>query len=166
MFPPPLSCLFLLFGRPLFLPFGKLPLPLLALEKRLYLREQDTGQSLHLMVGYPGAVVVGFLFPRHLAAPCSKPFLVKQVALKHCPVVEQEAAPCVLWYLLGGAGIVQDDLRENAGRRSSPLIQCLLSNGHFPAAKNGERFRRHCVSQRGTIPRRGESRLHPLSGAG
>ena len=165
MFPPPLSCLFLLFGRPLFLPFGKLPLPLLALEKRLYLREQDTGQSLHLMVGYPGAIVVGFLLAWHGITPL-EPFLVKQIALEYCAISREEAAPCVLGYLIGGAGIVQDDLRENAGRRSSPLIQCLLSNGHFPAAKNGERFRRHCVSQRGTIPRRGESRLHPLSGAG
>ena len=43
------------------LPLGIFPLPLLALEKGLYFREQDTGQSLHLMVGYPGAVVVGVL---------------------------------------------------------------------------------------------------------
>ena len=50
--------LFLLLSFPLFLPLGKLPLPLLALEERLNLREQDTGQSLHLMVGYPGTVVI------------------------------------------------------------------------------------------------------------
>ena len=77
---PPLSCLFLLFGRPLFLPFGKLPLPLLALEKRLYLREQDTGQSLHLMVGYPGAVVVGLLLAWHGIIPL-EPFLLTEEKL-------------------------------------------------------------------------------------
>lgn len=48
---PLLSCLFPLFGLPLHFPLGKLTLPLLALEKGLYLREQDTGQNLYLMVG-------------------------------------------------------------------------------------------------------------------
>ena len=50
-------CLFLLFNLPLFLPLGKLPLPFLTLEKRLYLREQDTGQGLHFIEGDSGAVV-------------------------------------------------------------------------------------------------------------
>ena len=36
-------------------PLGKLPLSFLTLKKRLYLREQDTGQGLHLVAGYPGA---------------------------------------------------------------------------------------------------------------
>lgn len=81
-------CLFLLFGLLLCFPFGKLPLPVLALEKLLNLREQDTGQGLYFMEGDSGAVVVGFLFSRHRAAPCSKPFLVEQVALKHCPVMK------------------------------------------------------------------------------
>lgn len=40
---PPLSCLFLLFRLLLCFPLGKFPLSVLALEKRLYLREQDTG---------------------------------------------------------------------------------------------------------------------------
>lgn len=31
-------------------------------------------------------------FPPPSCRPCSKPFPVKQVALKHCPVMEQEAA--------------------------------------------------------------------------
>lgn len=44
--------LFLLFGLLLRFPVGKLPLSFLALEKCLYLREQDTGQGLHLMGGY------------------------------------------------------------------------------------------------------------------
>ena len=54
-------CIGLLFHFPL----GKLPLPFLTREKGLYFWEQDTGQGLHLMVGYAGAVVVDFLFPRH-----------------------------------------------------------------------------------------------------
>ena len=91
---PPFLCPFPLLGLLLCFPLGKLPLSFLALEKRLYLREQDTGQSLHLMVGYPGAVVVGFLLAWRGITPL-EPFLVKQVALKRCPVVEQEAAPCV-----------------------------------------------------------------------
>lgn len=62
---PPLSCLVLLFSLLLRFPLGIFPLPFLALEERQYLREQDTGQSLHLMVGYPGAVVVDFLLPCH-----------------------------------------------------------------------------------------------------
>ena len=92
-------------------PLGKLPLPFLALEKGLNLREQDTSQGFHFMEGDSGAVVVWFLFSRHRAAPCLKPFLVEQVALKHCSIVEQEAAPCVLGYLVGGGCAVQDDLR-------------------------------------------------------
>ena len=42
---PLLLCLFLLFGLLFRFPLGVFPLPLLALEKRLYLREQDTGQE-------------------------------------------------------------------------------------------------------------------------
>ena len=59
MFPP---CTLALFYFVLFLlcfPFCKLLLSLLALERFLYLREQDTGQGLHFMERYPGAVVVG-----------------------------------------------------------------------------------------------------------
>ena len=51
--PPP--CALVLFYLVLFLlrfPLGKFPLSFLALEKGLYLREQDTGQGLHFMVGY------------------------------------------------------------------------------------------------------------------
>ena len=58
MFPP---CALVLLYFVLFLlcfPLGKLPLSFLALEKGLYLREQDTGQGLHFMVGYPCAVSV------------------------------------------------------------------------------------------------------------
>ena len=62
---PPLLCLFLLFGLLLRFPLGVFPLPLLTLEKRLYLREQDTGQGFYLMGGYSRTVVVDFLFPCH-----------------------------------------------------------------------------------------------------
>jgi len=42
---PPLSCLFRLILFLLCFPLRKLPLPFLALEKRLYLREQKTGRD-------------------------------------------------------------------------------------------------------------------------
>ena len=77
---PPLLCLVLLFGLVPCFPLGVFPLPLLTLKKRLYLREQDAGQSLHLMVGYPGAVVVRLLLAWHGITPL-EPFLVKQIAL-------------------------------------------------------------------------------------
>ena len=109
MFPP---CALVSFQLVLFLlcfPLRKLPLSLLALEKRLYLREQDTGQGFHLMIGYPGAVIIGFLFAWHGITP-SKLLLVEQIALEHSSVPGDEAAPCVLGNLIGGAGIVQNDL--------------------------------------------------------
>lgn len=43
---PPLLCLFLLFSLLLCFPLRKLPPPFPAPEKRLYLRDQDTGQYL------------------------------------------------------------------------------------------------------------------------
>ena len=67
---PPLSCLFLLFGLPFCFPLGVFPLPLLALEKRLYLREQDSGEGLYLVIGNPRAVVIGLLSAR-VALFCS-----------------------------------------------------------------------------------------------
>ena len=68
---PPLLWLILLFGLLLCFPLGKLPLSFLTLKKGLYLREQDTGQSVHLMDGYSRAVVVDFSFPRHRSRPQS-----------------------------------------------------------------------------------------------
>lgn len=67
---PPLSCLFLLFGLPFCFPLGVFPLPVLVLKERLYLQEQDAGKGLHLVIGYPGAVVIGLLSAR-VALPCS-----------------------------------------------------------------------------------------------
>ena len=66
---PPLLYLVLLFGLLLCFPLGVFSLSVLALKERLYLREQDTGQGLYLMVGYPGAVVVGLLSARHGITP-------------------------------------------------------------------------------------------------
>ena len=70
MFPP---CALVLLYFVLFLlcfPLGKLPLSFLALEKGLYLREQDTGKGLYLVIGNPCAVVIGLLSAR-VALPCS-----------------------------------------------------------------------------------------------
>ena len=47
---PPLLCLVLLFGLVPCFPLGVFPLPLLTLKKRLYLREQDTGKGLYLVI--------------------------------------------------------------------------------------------------------------------
>ena len=99
---PPLSCLFLLFGLPFCFPLGVFPLPLLALEKRLYLREQDAGEGLYLVIGNPRAVVIGLLSARHGIPPLKLP-LVEQIALKHRAISFDEAAPCILGYLFGGA---------------------------------------------------------------
>ena len=52
-------------------PLCKLPLSVHALEKGLYLREQNTGQGVHFMDRYPGAVVVDLLFPCHRNRPQS-----------------------------------------------------------------------------------------------
>ena len=104
--PPP--CALVLFYLVLFLlrfPLGKFPLSFLALEKGLYLREQDTGKGLYLVIGNPCAVVIGLLSARHGITPLKLP-LVEQIALKHYAVPSDEAAPCVLWYLLGSAGVV------------------------------------------------------------
>ena len=57
MFPPVVLSLFCLVLFLLCFPLGKLPLSFLTLEKRLYLREQDTGQGLHFIEGDSGAVV-------------------------------------------------------------------------------------------------------------
>ena len=40
--------------------------------------------------------------------------LVEQIALEHGAVPGDEATPRILGYLLGGAGVVQDDLRKHA----------------------------------------------------
>ena len=67
---PPLLYLILLFGLLLCFPLGVFPLPVLALKERLYLREQDTGKGLYLVIGNPCAVVIGLLSAR-AALPCS-----------------------------------------------------------------------------------------------
>ena len=67
---PPLLYLVLLFGLLLCFLLGVFPLPVLALKERLYLREQDTGKGLYLVIGNPCAVVIGLLSAR-VALPCS-----------------------------------------------------------------------------------------------
>ena len=67
---PPLLYLILLFGLLLRFPLGVFPLPVLVLKERLYLREQDTGKGLYLVIGNPCAVVIGLLSAR-VALSCS-----------------------------------------------------------------------------------------------
>ena len=67
---PPLLYLVLLFGLLLCFPLGIFPLPVLALKERLYLREQDAGKGLYLVIGNPRTVVIGLLSAR-VALPCS-----------------------------------------------------------------------------------------------
>lgn len=62
MFPPRALVLFRFVLSLLRFLLCKIPLYFLALEKGLYLREQDTGQGVHFMDRYPGAVVVDFPF--------------------------------------------------------------------------------------------------------
>ena len=69
MFPPVALTLFCLILFLLCFPLSKLPLSVLALEKGLNFGEQDTGQGVHFMDRYPGAVVVDLLFPCHRSRP-------------------------------------------------------------------------------------------------
>ena len=110
---PPLLYLVLLFGLLLCFPRGVFPLPVLALKERLYLREQDAGKGLYLVIGNPRAVVIGLLSSRHAIPPLKLP-LVEQIALKHRAISCDEAAPCILGYLFGGAGVVENNLRKHA----------------------------------------------------
>ena len=66
---PPLLYLILLFGLSLCFPLSIFPLPVLALKERLYLREQDAGKGLCLVIGNPRAVVIGLLSARHSIPP-------------------------------------------------------------------------------------------------
>ena len=108
----------LLFSLLLCFPLGVFPLPVLALKERLNFREQDTGKSLYFVIGNPRTVVIGLLSARHGITPLKSP-LVEQIALKHYAVPSDEAAPCVLGYLFGGAGAVEDDLRKHAVRSAA-----------------------------------------------
>ena len=107
-------------------PRGIFPLPVLALKERLYLREQDTGKGLYLVIGNPRAVVFGLLSARHGITPLKLP-LVEQVALKHRSVSGNETASRILWNLFGGAGVVENDLRKHAVRPAAyPEIHVVL----------------------------------------
>ena len=115
---PPLLYLVLLFGLLLCFPLGIFPLPVLALKERLYLREQDAGKGLYLVIGNPCAVVIGLLSARHGIPPLKLP-LVEQIALKHRAIPSDETAPRVLGYLFGGAGVVENNLRKHAVRSAA-----------------------------------------------
>ena len=115
---PPLLYLILLFGLLLCFPLGVFPLPVLALKERLNFWEQDTGEGLYLVIGNPRAVVIGLLSARHGIPPLKLP-LVEQIALKHRAISCDEAAPCILGYLFGGAGVVEDDLRKHTVRSAA-----------------------------------------------
>lgn len=68
-----------------------------------------------------------FFFLAIGAAPVLKLPLVEQVALKHRPIPGDEAPPRVLGYLLGGTGVVQDDLRQHIVRPAAhPEVQVVL----------------------------------------
>ena len=57
----------------------------------------------------------------------SQLLFVQQVSLEHSTIPGDEAAPCVLGYLIGGAGIVQNDLREDIiCPAAHPEIQVVL----------------------------------------
>ena len=98
----PLLYLVLLFGLLLCFPLSIFPLPVFALKERLNFREQDAGKGLYLVIGNPRAVVIGLLSSRHAIPPLKLP-LVEQIALKHRAISCDEAAPCILGYLFGGA---------------------------------------------------------------
>ena len=83
---PPLLYLVLLLGLLLCFPLGIFPLPVLALEKGLYLREQDTGKGLYLVIGNPCAVVIGLLSAR-VALPCSA------TRISCCPSGQETSSP-------------------------------------------------------------------------
>ena len=109
----PLLYLVLLFGLLLCFPLSIFPLPVFALKERLNFREQDAGKGLYLVIGNPRAVVIGLLSSRHAIPPLKLP-LVEQIALKHRAISCDEAAPCILGYLFGGAGVVENNLRKHA----------------------------------------------------
>ena len=108
MFPPLLS-LVSLFDLLLCFPLSIFLLPVLALKERLYLREQDTGKGLYLVIGNPCTVVIGLLSARHGITP-SNLFLVEQVALKHRAISGDETALCILGNLFSGAGVIEDSV--------------------------------------------------------
>ena len=83
---PPLLYLILLFGLLLCFPLGIFPLSVLVLKERLYLREQDTGKGLYLVIGNPCAVVIGLLSAR-VALPCSA------TRISCCPSGQETSSP-------------------------------------------------------------------------
>ena len=123
----PLLYLVLLFGLLLCFPLSIFPLPVFALKERLNFREQDADKGLYLVIGNPRAVVIGLLSSRHAIPPLKLP-LVEQIALKHRAISCDEAAPCILGYLFGGAGVIEDNLRQHITRpAANPEIHVIFN---------------------------------------
>mgnify|MGYP007107914785 CR=1 FL=1 len=110
---PPLLCPFLLFG-------------LLLSTRRILISRPHSQRTLVS----PGAGRGPGLLPRDRESPCRSHWasfcaawypplklpLVEQIALKHRAISCDEAAPCILGYLFGGAGVVENNLRKHAVR--------------------------------------------------
>ena len=109
MFP---TCVLVPFHLVLFLscfPLGKLPLSFLALEKCLYLREQDTGQGFRFMEGNSRALVKACVnrpascpLPPEAGCPGGAPFIAIYVGVVSeilCIQLSVGGGPS---YLLGG----------------------------------------------------------------
>ena len=106
---PPLLCLVLLFGLVPCFPLGVFPLPLLTHNKRLYLREQDTGQGFRFMEGNSRALVKACVnrpascpLPPEAGCPGGAPFIAIYVGVVSeilCIQLSVGGGPS---YLLGG----------------------------------------------------------------
>ena len=109
MFPPYVLCLFCCVGVPPSLPLCKFPLPLLTLKKRLYLREQDTGQGFRFMEGNSRALVKACVnrpascpLPPEAGCPGGAPFIAIHAGVVSeilCIQLSVGGGPS---YLLGG----------------------------------------------------------------
>ena len=109
MFPPYVLVLFLFVLPLLCFLLGKLPLSFLALEKRLYLREQDTGQGFRFMEGNSRALVKACVnrpascpLPPEAGCPGGAPFIAIHAGVVSeilCIQLSVGGGPS---YLLGG----------------------------------------------------------------
>lgn len=105
-------------GLLLCFPLGIFPLSVLAFKERLNFRKKDAGEDFHLVIGDPCAVIIGLFLARHGITPLKLP-LAEQVALEHRAIPSDEAAPCILGYLFGGVGVIENDLRKHAVRSAA-----------------------------------------------
>ena len=139
MFPP---CALVLFYFVLFLlcfPLGKFPLPLFALEKGLYLREQNTGQGVHFMDRYPGAVVVDLLFPCHRNHPSRRAALDRGCSAR-IPVLKSSCAfeSPGIGAALAKRGKQNDHRLQTKPSENSPVDKSLRTPYNIPQSNDGE----------------------------